>query len=161
MTSQAKVRAHASYQTCLIFNRENREFTSTMSTPDRVIKLRERETVRFVELYADERVLYDASMENYRDRDVRMAAAKRISNTLAIPGFGPKEVMAKFKNLRSSYCQQLKKIADSERSGSGTDDIYVPKVFWFHQMNSFIRSFVQQRATQSNLVSEIKGNIFF
>jgi hypothetical protein len=28
-----------------------------------------------------------------------MAAAKRISNALAIPGFGPKEVMAKFKNL--------------------------------------------------------------
>jgi hypothetical protein len=132
-----------------------------MSTPDRVIKLRERETVRFVELYADEPVLYDASMENYRDRDVRMAAAKRISNALAIPAFGPKEVMAKFKDLRSSYCQELKKIADSERSGSGTDDIYVPKVFWFHQMNSFIRPFVQQRATQSNLVSVIKGNYYF
>jgi hypothetical protein len=65
MTSQASVRAHDSYQTCLIFSRE---FASTMSIPDRVITLRERETVLCVELYADEPVLYDASMENYRDR---------------------------------------------------------------------------------------------
>jgi hypothetical protein len=37
MTSQARVRAHASYQTCLIFSCE---FASTMSTPDRVTKSR-------------------------------------------------------------------------------------------------------------------------
>lgn len=65
------------------------------------------------------------------------AAANRISHKLNIPGLGTKEVIAKFKNLRSSYCQELKKISDSARPGKGTD-IYKPKVFWFKQMNSFI-----------------------
>lgn len=118
-----------------------------------VIKLQDNETVKFLELYAAERSLYDASCKEYRDRDLRKAAANRISEAMDIPGFGPKEVCVKFKNLRSSYCQELKKIADSERSGSGTDSVYVPKVIWFRTMNSFIRPFVQQRPTKSNLVS--------
>lgn len=100
-----------------------------------------------------EKVLYyDPSMEEYRDRDLRAAAAKRINHELNIPGFGQKEVILKFKNLRSSFSQELKKISDSARSGKRTDDIYKPKVFWFDQMNSFIRPFFQQRPTQSNLV---------
>ncbi|KAL4125898.1 hypothetical protein QTP88_010135 [Uroleucon formosanum] len=104
------------------------------------------------------KVLYDPSLEEYRDRDLRAAAAKRISHELNIPGFGPKEVISKFKNLRSSFCQELKKISDSARSGKGTNDIYEPKVFWFDQMNSLIRPFVQQRPTQSNLV--LAGNVW-
>lgn len=120
----------------------------------RVMKLQDSETARFLELYHSEIVLYDTSIEEYRDHDLRMAATKRISDALKIPGFGPKEVISKFKNLRNSFCQEMKKIADSERSGAGTDDIYKPKVFWFEHMNSFIRPFVQQRPTQSNLVSE-------
>lgn len=122
-------------------------------TTQRTIKLNDKETARFLELYEMERILYDPNLENYRDRDLRDGAAKRISDTLKISGFGPKEVITKFKNLRSSYCQELKKIADSERSGSGTDDIYKPKVVWFEQMNRFIRPFVQQRPITSNLVS--------
>jgi len=123
-----------------------------MSSQPRGIKFNDSETTQFLVLYSMEKVLYDPSLEEYRDRDLRAAAAKRISHELNIPGFGPKEVISKFKNLRSSFCQELKKISDSARSGKGTDDIYKPKVFWFDQMNSFIRPFVQQRPTQSNLV---------
>uniref|UniRef100_A0A1B6DL30 MADF domain-containing protein n=1 Tax=Clastoptera arizonana TaxID=38151 RepID=A0A1B6DL30_9HEMI len=125
-----------------------------MSEPSRthVIKLQDNGTMKFLELYADERSLYDASCKEYKDPDIRKAAVTRISEAMAIPGFGPKEVCAKFINLRSSYCQELKKIADSERSGSGTDGVYVPKVVWFETINSFIHPFVQQRPTKSNLV---------
>ncbi|CAI6353694.1 unnamed protein product [Macrosiphum euphorbiae] len=123
-----------------------------MSSQPRGIKFNDSETTRFLELYSMENLLYDPSLEEYRDRDLRAAAAMRISHELNIPGFGPKEVISKFKNLRSSFCQELKKISDSARSGKGTDDIYKPKIFWFDQMNSFIRPFVQQRPTQSNLV---------
>lgn len=119
----------------------------------RVIKLQDTETIKFLELYAGERLLYESSCPEYKDRDLRLAAAKRISEAMGIAGFGPKEVIAKFKNLRSSYCQELKKIAESEKSGTGTDDVYVPKVIWFERMNSFIRPYVQQRQTKSNLVS--------
>ncbi len=121
---------------------------------NRVIKLQDDETVKFLELCASEQLLYDASCKEYKDRDFRLAAARRISEAIGISGFGPKEVITKFKNLRSSYCDELKKIADSERSGTGTEDVYVPKVIWFESMNSFIRPFVQQRSTKTNLVSK-------
>ncbi|KAF7381821.1 hypothetical protein HZH68_015694 [Vespula germanica] len=113
---------------------------------------------RFLDLYQTEPILYNPTLDEYRDRDMRAAAAQRISEALNIDGFGPKEVILKFKNLRSSYCQELKKIADSQRSGKSTDEIYKPKVVWFTKMNSFIRPFVQQRETQSNVTLQ-RNNI--
>lgn len=127
-----------------------------MPAPERSLKLSDNETLRFLELYQTENVLYDSTLESYRDRDLRLAAAKRISCVLNVSGFGPKEVMTKFKNLRNSFCQELKKIADSERSGADATDVYKPKVFWFELMNSFIRPFIQQRSTKSNLVRKQK-----
>jgi|UniRef100_A0A2S2QAP1 hypothetical protein len=130
-----------------------------MSSQQRgVVKFNDNETTRFLELYSMEKVLYDPALDAYRDRDLRAAAANRISHELNIPGFGPREVIVKFKNLRSSYCQELKKISDSIRSRKDTDDIYKPKVFWFNQMNSFIHPFVQQRSTQSKSVINIMIN---
>lgn len=126
-----------------------------MST-QRVLKLNDNDTLQFLDLYQTEPILYNPTLDEYRDRDMRAAAAQRISEALNIDGFGPKEVILKFKNLRSSYCQELKKIADSQRSGKSTDEIYKPKVVWFTKMNSFIRPFVQQRETQSNVVSKLK-----
>lgn len=113
----------------------------------RVLKLSDNETLSFLELYQTEPILYNPTLEEYRDRDMRAAAAERISDTLNIPGFGAREVIVKFKNLRSSYCQELKKIAENE--------CYKPKVIWFSRMHSFIRPFVQQRNPQPNLVSNI------
>lgn len=71
-------------------------------------------------------------------------------------GFGPDHVISKFKNLRSSYCQELKKIAASEKSGTSVEDIYVPHVIWFSKMNSFLKPYVTMRETCSNYVSIFK-----
>ncbi|XP_044759254.1 uncharacterized protein LOC123316991 isoform X1 [Coccinella septempunctata] len=128
-----------------------------MASSDRVIKLRNSETVKFLELYAGERMLYDFNLDEYKDRELRSEASKRISKAMGIDGFGPREIISKFKNLRSSYCQELKKIAEAERKGS----VYKPKVFWFDQMNSFIRPFIQQRGhqntAQTNLIEDTQS----
>lgn len=82
--------------------------------------------------------------------------ASRFSEEMNIPTFEPKEVIAKFKNLRRSYCQQLKKIEDSRRTAQTEGEVYVPRVFWFDLMHSFIRPFVHQRplpSSESNAVS--------
>lgn len=121
-----------------------------------VLKLNKKDTIRFLDLYQKEPVLYNPTLSEYRDCGMRAAAAKRVAAALNICGFGPREVMYKFKNLRCSYCQELKKITDSQRSGKSTDEVYQPRVVWFTKMNSFMRPFVQQRETRSNMVSEIK-----
>jgi hypothetical protein len=48
-------------------------------------------------LYQNKPVLYNATLEEYRDRDLRAAAAKRISAALHISGFGPAEMLGKLK----------------------------------------------------------------
>jgi hypothetical protein len=121
----------------------------------RTLKLSEADTVRFIELYQNEPLLFDTTMSQYRDRDLRAAAVKRIADALNVRGFGPSEVIVKFKNLRNAYSQELKKIAHSRRSGCSADEVYCPKVCWFSKMNSFLRPFVQQRATHENLVSTL------
>ena len=126
-----------------------------------MLRLSDSDTLRFLDLYHNEPILYNATLEEYRDRDLRAAAAKRISAALNIRGFGPAEIIRKFKNLRSSYCQELKKIAASKRSGRSTDEVYKPKVVWFEKMNSFLHPHVQQRPTKSNLVSKKKLLLYY
>lgn len=101
------------------------------------LKLSDADTIKFLELYGNEKLLYDMSMDEYRNRDLRMAAAKRIADVMNIPGFGIAQVLKKFKNLRNGYSQELKKIEDNE--------FYIPKVHWFSTMNSFLRRFIYQR----------------
>lgn len=51
--------------------------------------------------YQIKHVLYNPTLGEYRDRDKQAAADKRMSATLNIPTFGPKEFIMKFKNLKS------------------------------------------------------------
>lgn len=84
----------------------------------RIMRLPEKKSMRFLELYARESVLYNTTLDEYMDPHARLAAASRFSEEMNIPTFEPKEVIAKFKNLRSSYsaveedCGQQKNGAD-------------------------------------------------
>ncbi|KAF5302425.1 hypothetical protein FQR65_LT08514 [Abscondita terminalis] len=40
-------------------------------------------------------------------------------------------VQQKLQNLRTAFRKELKKVEDSKRSGAGTDDIYVPRLWYF------------------------------
>lgn len=124
----------------------------------RALKLSDYETLRFLELYEREEILYNPRIDAYRDRDARLAAAKRIAVALKVPGFGPSEAIAKFKNLRNSYSQELKKIAESQSNGNSTNDVYIPKVAWFGKMDTFIRPFMHQRTSKANFVCKLPNN---
>jgi hypothetical protein len=66
------------------------------------LKLSESNTLRLIQLYQSESCLYDVNSDDYRIRELRVAATKRIAAALSVDGFGPKEVATKFKNLRNS-----------------------------------------------------------
>jgi hypothetical protein len=57
---------------------------------------------RLIQLYQSEPFLYDVNSDDYRNRELRVAATKRIAAALSVDSFGPKEVATKFKNLRNS-----------------------------------------------------------
>lgn len=114
------------------------------------LKLSENNTLRLLQLYRNEPCLYDIHSKDYRRRESRMDAIKRIVEALNVKGFGPREISMKFKNLRNSYSQELKKIKELERSGADEDEPYVPKIYWFTLLDSFLRPQMYSRPWQSS-----------
>ncbi|KAF5304694.1 hypothetical protein FQA39_LY09471 [Lamprigera yunnana] len=134
------------------------EYFATKVNMSRIasLKLSESNTMRLLELFKGEPCLYDVNLSEYRNRDLRAAATQRIASALSVEGFGPKEVVAKFKNLRNSYSQELKKLYDSEKSGA-PNDVYIPRVYWFQLMDSFLRPQMYSRPSKYNF--DISNNI--
>nr|KAF7435004.1 hypothetical protein H0235_003195 [Vespula pensylvanica] len=70
--------------------------------------------VKFIQLYRSYECLWNVSSEDYGSKLSRNAAFDMISRKMQIPGFGPREVARKIKNLKSAYQQEVKKIEKSE-----------------------------------------------
>ncbi|XP_072383246.1 uncharacterized protein [Diabrotica undecimpunctata] len=116
-----------------------------------ILRMNDADTNKFVMLYKNEPVLWDPAIEDYKKRESRAAAAKRIAAEMNLDGFTEVHVIIKFKNLRSSYMQELKKIRQSINSGCPSDAIYTPKVGWFKIMDGFLKPHVKARETEPNL----------
>ena len=69
-------------------------------------------------------------------------------NNLTVEG-----LKLKIKSIRMHYSTELVKIRKSEPSGAGTDDIYVPKLFWFAEAGSFLRTVCVLRSSSATKVS--------
>ncbi|XP_053610520.1 uncharacterized protein LOC128675251 [Plodia interpunctella] len=108
-----------------------------------ILKMKEDKTMEFLALYEKEEVLWNTKCAGYKNKLERVKATDRIAETLNIPNFKTKHVLMKFKNLRNSYCQELRKIAEGEERG----EEYKPKVFWFHKLNSFLRPHLSKSFT--------------
>ncbi|XP_050302772.1 uncharacterized protein LOC126740687 [Anthonomus grandis grandis] len=59
-------------------------------------------------------------------------------------------VVKKINSLRTTYRKELKKVLDSERSGAGEEDIYVPHL-WYYDITNFIRDHETPKNTKSNI----------
>ncbi|KAE9544746.1 hypothetical protein AGLY_000288 [Aphis glycines] len=108
------------------------------------VRLNEKMTLQFVELYRDQRVLWDKEHEAYNKRTERLRAYRRIAEAMSVEGLGVPEVASKIKNIRSTYLQELKKIKDSaqrhlvQSEEEVASSPYVPKLLWFSILDSMI-----------------------
>lgn len=108
------------------------------------VRLNEKMTLQFVELYRDERILWDKKHESYNKRAERLRAYRRIADGMAVEGMGVPEVASKIKNIRSTYLQELKKIKKlAQRHVQQEDENavsvqYVPKMLWFPILDAMI-----------------------
>jgi hypothetical protein len=107
-------------------------------------------TMKFINLYRQEECLWNVRLLDYKNKDARTLALERIAAAMDLEGFGVSDVKYKIKNIRSSYCQELKKIQCSEANCSSPEDVYKPTVVWFNTLHSFLRSFVFQRERPTN-----------
>jgi hypothetical protein len=102
-------------------------------------------TMKFINLYKEEECLWNFSLLDYKNKEARKLALERIVEAMDLEGFGVSDAKYKIKNIRSSYCQELKKIQFSEASCSSPAEAYMPTVVWFSTLHSFLKGFVFQR----------------
>lgn len=115
-------------------------------------KWSERDTVRFVELYEEEEVLWNVRLKEYKIKDARNAAIERIIHNLNMD-ITIQDVNTKINNIRSTYNQEKLKIKKSTGTGSGANDVYVPSLAWYEIADRFLSGVIKSRKTYQNVVS--------
>lgn len=115
-------------------------------------KWSERDTVRFVELYEEEEVLWNVRLKEYKIKDARNAANERITHNLNMD-ITIQDVNTKINNIRSTYNQEKLKIKKSTGTGSGANDVYVPSLAWYEIADRFLSGVIKSRKTYQNVVS--------
>lgn len=119
-----------------------------------VFKWRDIHTDKFLDFYREQEGLWNVSSSEYKNKNAREAAYNKICSGLNLPGLTVEDVKNKIKILRTNYKTELNKIIKSEKSGSGAEDIYIPRVFWFKKADSFLRGVSTAKESTSNLVSK-------
>lgn len=103
----------------------------------------------FIDLYRGHECLWKMKSRSYSDRNMkRMAYEKLVGKLREVDPTADREaVVKKINNLRSAYRKELRKVADSKRSGG--DSVYSPKLWYFHLL-SFLLDQESPRAATSN-----------
>lgn len=97
---------------------------------------KKEQLLHFIESYRNLPELWDIECPSYSNR-IKKAAAYDIliENLKPLESDANREsVVKKINNLRSTFQKKLKKVNDSKRSGMGSDDIYVPSLWYFNDL---------------------------
>lgn len=121
-----------------------------------IYKMNTSQQMKFVKLYKDAVCLWSIRSIDYKNRHKRNMALDKISEQMDIEGFGRREVAQKIKNVRSAYCQELRKIEYSQISGG---EVYQPKVPWFSIVHSFLESNVKVGDTDTKVKYHDSSNL--
>lgn len=117
------------------------------------IKWSESDTLKFVDLYHKHDCLWNYRMEVYKNKDARENALSLIMKELEMNGLTIADIKNKIKTIRTMYKKEHSLVQKSKKSGMGTDELYVPKLFWYKKADIFLNGVVNTRNTSSNLVS--------
>ncbi|KAF5298690.1 hypothetical protein FQR65_LT19594 [Abscondita terminalis] len=103
--------------------------------------------------------LWDVRCKEYKDLTARNKAYATIADILNISVEIVKKRLGN--NLRSTYNQEKKKVLSSQRTGTGTEDVYEPSLPWFSKMR-FLDDVITPRKTicsqENSKVSQVSGN---
>ncbi|XP_072397837.1 uncharacterized protein [Diabrotica undecimpunctata] len=96
-------------------------------------------TKKLIILYENYPCLYNIKSSQYHNKIKRIQALEDIKNNLMDENkfITVDAIKKKIHGIRSQYLTEINKIKKSEASGASTDDIYVPKL-WFFDMAYFL-----------------------
>lgn len=96
--------------------------------------------LEFIELYKSFPCLWKIKSDEYKNRNLKTNCYLKLLEKMKerIPNATKDTVTKKVNSFRTSYRRELKKVLKSEKSGSGSEDIYIPSL-WFYGHLSFLR----------------------
>ena len=107
-----------------------------------------------IEMYKGFPVLWDVSHAENKSRKSKVTAFNKLHTQFEIIKNVSKDALqAKIHSLRTIYQKEHKKVQTSMRSGMGSEDIHIPKL-WFYDLMSFINNGSQERTSASNIEYE-------
>ncbi|XP_046473765.2 uncharacterized protein [Neodiprion pinetum] len=109
-----------------------------------------------IDAYKEEPCLYATNTPNYHNKNLRTMALNRVNNAVLRlrPASTTKECSNKFHNLRNQFNIEHSKVKSSLKSGTGTDDIYKPSL-WYYEKLLFLDSYVIPRRNRTSLDSQV------
>lgn len=109
---------------------------------------------QFIDLYKQMPCLWKVKSKEYSNRNKRQEALNKLVE-LCKPICSSADlnyVRNKIANLRTVFKRELNKIHDSQRSGVGADDVYVPRLWYFESLR-FLTEQVDARSSICTLPS--------
>lgn len=108
--------------------------------------------VEFIEEYKKFPCLWRIKSEEYRDRNQKNKAYEHLLNKMKEVEAGATIQMVKNKidSMRGCFRKELKKIKDSQRSGAGEEDVYIPHLWYFKNL-----MFLKDQETPRDGISSI------
>ncbi|XP_064602761.1 uncharacterized protein LOC135468431 [Liolophura sinensis] len=90
--------------------------------------------------------IWDVSCKGYKDNYVRNEAYNAVANEMNMTVHQVKE---RYRNLRTYYGREKKKIEKSERNGDGHSEVYRSKWEYFDVLDSFLKDSLRGRQSSS------------
>jgi len=114
----------------------------------------------FIEIYKNEPCLWQHKSKEYHDRDLKLAAYKILEEKFkeVDPEATIDTVKSKINTIRCTFRKELGKVKASQKSGSGTDEIYIPKL-WYYDSLQFLKDQEVPRESRSNISGDDEETI--
>lgn len=124
-------------------------------TSKSIVKWSSGQIIEFLEVYENYPVLWNSSLKEYKDRNLRDAAFKKLVDQLqsTFPNITLDQIRSKIKSIKTIVGQECIKITKSNKSGAGTEELYEPTLSWFNSARFLVGS-SSSRSTYSTLVSK-------
>lgn len=109
----------------------------------------------FIHLYRSLPATWKIKSDLYKNRILKQECYVQLTNKLKEidPLADINTTKKKINTLRSNYRRELKKVMASQKSGAGTDDIYLPSVWYFDELE-FLRDHEMQISGTSTMDEE-------
>ena len=143
---------HASRDMCMRRSRSWPSFVSFVLTMADLRSLSREFLREFIEIYKETPCLWQTKNKDFSNKQKKSAAYQKLSKKLAeVEKDETKDsVVKKINSLRTCFRKEHRKVLAFERSGTGTDQLYTPTL-WYYELLLFLIDQDEPRPSISNI----------